>query len=48
MAANQIATPRFDGFHPGTFNTYARQADGTVVATPHTIAPQEVLSAECR
>lgn len=42
MSANQIATPRFSGFHLGTFNTYSRTADGEIIATQHTIEPQIV------
>ena len=42
MAADQIATSRFSGFHLGNFATYSRQDDGSIVAADHSITPQRV------
>lgn len=43
MSADQIATPRFAGFHMGNFATYTTAADGTITATQHSIAPAKVV-----
>ena len=42
MSAEQISTPRFSGFHMGNYNTYATAADGSVVATEHSIEAKNV------
>ena len=42
MSAEQISTPRFSGFHLGNYNTYATAADGSVVATEHSIEAKNV------
>lgn len=42
MSAEQISTPRFSGFHMGNYNTYATAADGSVVATEHSIGAKNV------
>ena len=42
MSAEQISTPRFSGFHMGNYNTYASAADGSVVATEHSIEAKNV------
>ena len=41
MSADQIATPRFKGFHIGNFNTYSTDENGQIVATEHSIEPQK-------
>ena len=42
MSAEQISTPRFSGFHMGNYKTYAPAADGSVVATEHSIEAKNV------
>ena len=42
MSAEQISTPRFSGFHMGNYKTYATAADGSVVATEHSIEAKNV------
>ena len=42
MSAEQISAPRFSGFHMGNYNTYATAADGSVVATEHSIEAKNV------
>ena len=42
MKANQIATPRFQGFHIGNFDTYTRDEQGNIVAVNHNIEPANV------
>ena len=42
MSAEQISTPRFSGFHMGSYKTYATAADGSVVATEHSIEAKNV------
>ena len=39
MSADQIATPRFKGFHIGNFNTYSTDENGQIVATDQRARP---------
>ena len=42
MAADQISTPRFQGFHIGNYNTYSTSSDGSIVSTAHNIEAKNV------